>query len=80
MALFKYLTIPRKGLPDTQGSLAASVLSQAIAEVNEEIQQVLNDDKKRGPYNQQVCILNLRAFYAITLFYPTDVVQNCACK
>jgi len=55
MALFKYLTTPRKGLPDPQGSLAASVPSRAIAEVNVEIQQLMLNEKKhkkRGPYNQ----------------------------
>ena len=55
MALFKYLTTPRKGLPNPQGSLAVSVPSRAIAQANAEVQQVLNDKKKQkkhGPYNQ----------------------------
>jgi len=55
MALLKYLKTPRKGLPDLQGSLASSILSQAIAQANTEIQLVLNDDKKQkkpGSYNQ----------------------------
>ena len=45
MSLFKYLTTPQKRLSDPQGSLAVSVPSRAIAEVNVENQQLMLNEK-----------------------------------
>ena len=46
MALLKYLKPAKDHLPNPKGSLAASVLSCAIAQANLEVQQLLTDDKK----------------------------------
>lgn len=54
MALLKYLKL-RDGLPDRRGSLSSSMPSQAIAQANREVQEVIRSDseKRRGPYKIQ---------------------------
>ena len=51
MALLRFLQ-PTTGLPDPRGALSSSVLSQAIAEANRQVQEATScSKKKRGPYN-----------------------------
>jgi len=51
MALLRWLQ-PRNGLPDPRGSLSSSILSQAIAAANREVEEAIRtaSSGKRAPY------------------------------
>ena len=52
MALLRFLQ-PTTGLPDPRGALSSSVPSQAIAEVNRQVQEATSCSKKKwGPYDR----------------------------
>ena len=44
MALFRYFQ-PVSGLPDPKGSLSSAMPSQAIAQANREVQDVINKEE-----------------------------------
>ena len=56
MALLKYLKASKDGLPDPRGSLSSAILTQAIAEANREVKQLLSHHSanggKRGSYKR----------------------------
>ena len=55
MALLRYLTAPKDGLPDPRGSLANEIPSRAIEQANQEVRQLSKPKEtkgKRGPYKK----------------------------
>jgi len=71
MALLKYLKARKDGLPDSKGSLSGTIPSRAIAQVNQEVQQILSDEigGKRGPYKKYVYSCTTLAYVHIKFIH-----------
>ena len=89
MVLFKYLKASKDGLPDPKDSLSSAIPTQATAEANREVKQLLPhaNGRKRGPYKRYVypckSILKPGARQPASAWFlkidPVRIVSMCVC-
>ena len=82
MALSKYLKLDPKRLPHPSGPLSTVVPTSSIAAANKEVKAIVKEEneKERGPYEEQIDDIRLGTWPTVTSprtmhYYPKSILQ-----